>query len=216
MKSEMFRSFENNDIKEIKSRLEANPGLANAGVKLSDEDGKGGHPLHRICDAVFAKNISDEQAIAIAKIFIHHGANIDGYLAEGDLNTPLIAAASLAGEKLGLFFIEQGADIFYAPRSGDGSTALHWAAFCGKDRLVARLIKTGAHVNQLDTAYHSTPCGWAVHVLESDKADHANQLSCVKLLLKAGTDHNLLYPASLQYLWNAAQADPELKALLNK
>lgn len=215
MKSDMFKLFENNDLEQIKSKLEANPGLANAGVKLSDEDGKGGHPLHRVCDAVFAKNISDEQAIAIARVFLLYGANIDGYMAEGDLNTPLIAAAGLAGEKLGIFYIEQGADIFYAPES-DGGTALHWAAFCGKDQLVARLIEAGAHINQLDTAYQSTPCGWAVHALESGESDNDNQLGCVKLLLKAGTDQSLLYPGSLEYLRDIANTDPELKALLDK
>ncbi|HVX00172.1 MAG TPA: ankyrin repeat domain-containing protein [Candidatus Babeliaceae bacterium] len=136
-------------------------------------------------------------------------------MAEGDLNTPLIAAAALNAEKLGIFYIEHGANIFYAPES-DGGTALHWAAFCGRDQLVARLIKAGAHINQLDTAYHSTPCGWAIHVLESGESDNTNQLTCVKMLLKAGTDPNLLYPASLKYLQDAANTDRELNALLDK
>ncbi|HVX00173.1 MAG TPA: hypothetical protein VHA52_07050 [Candidatus Babeliaceae bacterium] len=39
----MFKLFENNDLKQIRNELQTNPGLANAGVKLSDKDGKGGH-----------------------------------------------------------------------------------------------------------------------------------------------------------------------------
>ena len=103
--------------------------------------------------------------------------------------------------------------IFYAPKS-DGGTALHWAAFCGKDQLVAKLIQAGAIVNQLDTAYNSTACGWAIHALESGETVVSNQLDCAKLLLRAGTDQSLLYPGSLNYLREVAETDPELKALL--
>jgi ankyrin repeat protein len=204
----------NYDLKELRELLSADPGLADEGVTLDDNpNARGGHPLHRICDAVFAKKITDEQAIEIAKIFLEYGSNIDGYMSQGDNNTPLIAAASLGGEKLGLFYIEQGANIFYTPIS-DGATALHWAAFCGRDKLVEKLIEKGANINQLDTNYHSTPCGWAIHVLESGDTDLLNQLNCVKLLLKAGTDKSLIYPGSLEYLQNAAKTDAELRALI--
>jgi hypothetical protein len=47
--------------------------------------------------------------------------------------------------------IEQGADIFYA--GGDGAAALHWGAFCGKDKLVAALIAKGAKIDQPDTTF---------------------------------------------------------------
>ncbi|HVV56133.1 MAG TPA: ankyrin repeat domain-containing protein [Mucilaginibacter sp.] len=211
---EMFELIKGNDLDRLREALTANPALVNEGVTLDNRPAKGGHPLHRICDAVFARKITDEQAIAIAKIFMEHGSDIDGYMSQGDNNTPLIAAASLGGEKLSLFYIEHGANIFYAPQN-DGATALHWAAFCGRDKLVERLIEKGADINRLDTNYHSTPCGWAIHVLESADTDNpGNQLSCVKLLLKAGTDKKLLYPGSIKYLEDVAEADPELKKLL--
>jgi hypothetical protein len=217
MQKDLFDLIVNNDLDGLREALTANPELANEGV-VWKIDGKinpaKAHPLHRICDAVFANKISDIQAIEIAKIFLEHGANIDGFMERGDLNTPLIAAASLNAEQLGLFYIGQGANIFYAP-SSDGGTALHWAAFCGKDQLVEKLIEKSANVNQLDTSYHSTPCGWAIHVLESDETDNLyNQLACIKLLLKAGTDKSLLYPGSLEYLQRTAENDPELKTLL--
>jgi hypothetical protein len=217
MKADLFDLIVNNNPEGLKAALTANPELANQGVAFNI-NGKinpaKGHPLHRICDAVFANKISDEQAIAMAKILLEHGANIDGFMALGDNNTPLIAAASLHAEQLGLFYIEKGANILYAPAS-DGGTALHWAAFCGKDKLVEKLIEKGANVNQLDTAYHSTPCGWAIHVLESGDTDNLHhQLTCIKLLLKAGTDKSLLYSGSVKYLQDAAKTDPELKTLL--
>jgi len=217
MQTNLFDLIVKNDLEGINAALSANPELANEGVTLNI-DGKinsaKGHPLHRICDAVFAGKIADERAIAIAKIFLQHGANIDGFMARNDNNTPLIAAASLHAEQLGLFYIEQGANIFYTPPS-DGGTALHWAAYCGRDQLVGKLIEKGANVNQLDTSYQSTPCGWAIHLLESGETGNLrHQLACIKLLLKAGTDKSLIYPGSLEYLRGAAKDDAELKTLL--
>lgn len=213
MPNKLFKLFKKNDLSGLRKAFAANPALANEGVALDNNPAKG-HPLHRICDAVFAKKITDGQAIEIAKIFLEHGANIDGFMANGDNNTPLIAAASLHAEKLGIFYIEHGADVHYVPKS-DGATALHWAAFCGRDKLVGKLIENGANVNQLDTNYHSTPCGWAIHVLESgDTGNLYHQLDCIKLLLKAGMDKSLIYPGSFEYLQNIAKNDPELKAML--
>lgn len=217
MQSDLFDLIVNNDLDGITATLAANPELANEGLawKINGKINPAkGHPLHRICDAVFANKITDSEAIEIAKILLKYGADINGFMAQNDLNTPLIAAAGLNAEQLGLFYIEKGANIFYAP-SGDGATALHWASFCGKDQLVEKLIEKSAKVNQLDTNYHSTPCGWAIHVLESGETDNLhNQLTCIKLLLKADTDKSLLYPGSLQYLKDAAESDPELKTLL--
>src|SRR5580698_3276284 len=116
MQNDLFNLFQNYDLKGIRDLLAANPGLVNEGVPLPNNTRKG-HPLHRICDAVFANKISDDQAIEIAKIFLEYGADIDGYMAQGDNNTPLIAAASLHAEKLGIFYIEHGANIHYAPKS---------------------------------------------------------------------------------------------------
>ncbi|MBV8389440.1 MAG: ankyrin repeat domain-containing protein [Mucilaginibacter sp.] len=217
MQTDLFDLIVNNDLDGLRAALLANSELANEGVTLKI-DGKinprKGHPLHRICDAVFANKITDNQAVGIAKIFLEYGADINGFMTHGDDNTPLIAAASLHAEQLGLFYIEKGANIFYAPPS-DGGTALHWAAYCGRDKLVEKLIEKSANVNQLDTSYHSTPLGWAIHILESGETNNLhNQVACIKLLLKAGTNKSLLYQGSIEYLRNMAKTDPELKILL--
>src|SRR5580700_7228829 len=172
MANKMFELIGSNDQKQIRKILVENPNLANEGVACNDNIfSKKGHPLHRLCDAVFAKKITDEQAIEIAKILLEFGANIDGYKSLGDNNTPLIAASSLNAEKSGIFYIEQGADIFYAAKS-DGATALHWAAFCGMDKLVEELIRKGANINQPDNSFNSTPAGWAIHALISKDNDN--------------------------------------------
>lgn len=202
------------DLQPLREVLTANPGLANTGIPCSDDQPEMlGHPLHRICDAVFSKIITDEEAIAIAKLLLEFGADIHGYQSQGDKNSPLIAAASLHAEKLGMFFIQQGADIGYADH--DGATALHWAAFCGRDQLVAALIAARANIDQEDTAFNSTPIGWAVHTLTSgDSGNQHQQLACVKLLLKAGADKKRLATDTLEYLHGIAADDNELQSLL--
>lgn len=210
---DLFKLISNNDLDGLRKALAADPALANEGVVLPDNEAKG-HPLHRICDAMFAKKITDEQAMEIAKLFLESGANIDGFMAQGDNNTPLIAAASLHAEKLGIFYIEHGANIYYTPKS-DGATALHWAAYCGRDKLVKKLIDSHAEIDQRDTSFNGTPTDWAAHALKSDDTVNLfNQLNCVKLLLKAGANKNLLDINTIKYLQDTADNDTELKALI--
>jgi uncharacterized protein len=187
MENNILKLIGDKDYTEIRKILSANPELANEGVPLNnDPDAKKGHPLHRICDAVFENKITDEQAVEIAKIFLACGANINGYQSFGDNNTPLIAAASLHAEKLGIFYIDEGADIFYADKS-HGATALHWAAHCGRDKLVQKLIEQGAKVNQRDNSFDGTPLDWVIHILRSSDGNNLfHQKECIKLLINAG------------------------------
>jgi len=216
MQNELFKLALEKDFDGIEQYVSQHPEVVNEGVPL---DGKPhspkGHPLHRICDAVFAGKITDEDAIVVAKILLAHGADIDGYKAAGDNNTPLIAASSLLAEKLGIFYIKQGADIFYAdPR--DGATALHWASYCGRDKLVAKLIEAGADINLPDKSYCSTPMGWALHALANEKTSNLyHQQECVKLLVKAGADLSLLDESATQYLHDVAENNAELKSLIS-
>ncbi|HLX93780.1 MAG TPA: ankyrin repeat domain-containing protein [Puia sp.] len=188
MTESLFQLFKERNLDKIRKALDANPSLSNEGVGLGDTGPYKGHPLHRLCDAVFAGKISDEEAIEVARILLEHGSNVDGYKSSGDLNTPLIAASSLHAEKLGIFYIDSGADIFYAdPR--DGATALHWASFCGRDQLVEKLVKNGANINQRDKTYHGTPLSWAVHILKDpDAGNMHHQRECILILLGAGAE----------------------------
>ncbi len=72
--------IENKDYEVIRRLLSNNPNLANEGITIPYDSkcASKAHPLHRICDAVFAKKNTDEEAIEIAKILLEFGANIDG------------------------------------------------------------------------------------------------------------------------------------------
>ncbi len=217
MNHEMKTLVENKNYEGIRQLLTNNPTLANEGITIPYDNRctTKAHPLHRICDAVFAKKITDEEAIEIAKILLDFGANIDGDKTKENQDTPLLAAASLHAEKLGIFYIDKGADIYYAGRQ-DGATALHWAAFCGRDKLVERLIREKAAIDQRDTAYDSTPLVWAIQPLKTgDTFNTYHQVSCIKLLLKAGADITALNDETIQYLHLLAKDDLELKDLLN-
>lgn len=184
----------------LKQLLADNPNLANEGITIPYDFlcQIKAHPLHRICDAVFAGKITDEESVRIAKIFLDYGANIDGDKNKHD-GTPLLAAASLHAEQVGIFYIENGADIHYT--YNDGASALHWAAFCGRDKLVARLIKANAAIDEPDLEHKSTPLGWALHALmTNDKLNTLNQLSCIKLLMQAGADTEKLNKETNEYL----------------
>jgi len=83
-------------------------------------------------------------------VLIDAGADLDYQRSREDgkrSDTPLIGAASLGAEDVGLRLLAAGAkpDI----RGLFGETALHWAAMLGEDRLVAELIR-GSNVNLRD------------------------------------------------------------------
>ncbi len=207
--------IEDKNYTELNQLLADNPNLANEGITIPYDFlcRIKAHPLHRICDAVFAGKITDEEAVRIAKIFLDNGANIDGDKSKHE-GTPLLAAASLHAEQVGIFYIENGVDILYTYKN-DGASALHWAAFCGRDKLVNNLIKAKAVIDEPDLEHKSTPLGWALHALmTNDKLNTLNQLSCIKLLLQAGADTEKLNKETDDYLKELAEGDLELQKLL--
>lgn len=198
----------------LRGALAGNPELANDGITIPYDFvcRTKAHPLHRICDAVFAHKITDEEAISLAKVFLEYGANINGF----NDGSPLLAAASLHAEQLGIFYIENGADINITDANDDAS-ALHWAAFCGRDKLVDKLITSNANLDKPDRTYQSTPLGWAIHCLSSnDRGNRHNQLACIKLLLQAGAEIEKLSIEARENLFSYADKDPELKSMLPK
>lgn len=178
------------DYEGIRKALQENPALANEGIPCLDENPARAHPLHRVCDGVINGLYSDEEALAMAKIFLEFGADIDGGNMIDKHDTPLIAAASLHAEKTGIYYVERGADIFH--RGTHGGTALHWAAWVGRDQLVKVLIEKGAAIDQRCIDFEGTPLLWAVHgYKQGGGRNKHNQVECVKLLLAAGADKSM-------------------------
>ncbi|MEC5144971.1 ankyrin repeat domain-containing protein [Chitinophaga sp. 212800010-3] len=180
----------NKDYEGIKKALTENPSLANEGIPFDEENTTKAHPLHRICDAVFAHTITDKEGVEIARIFLAYGANVNGYeLTEGH-DTPLTAAASLHAEEVGILYIENGAAIHHP--GCHGGTALHWAAWVGRDKLVERLIREKAAINKRCTDFKGTPLLWAIHGFKhGGSGNRHHQLECARLLINAGADKTI-------------------------
>jgi ankyrin repeat protein len=117
------------------------------------------HPLHYVCDKLFDATLDAETALALVEILLEAGANVNGDASNRE--TPLIGAASLNAEEIGILLLHAGA----SPNSigSGGETALHWAAHQGLHRLVARLLAAGADVNLKDKRFNGTPLDWAEH-----------------------------------------------------
>lgn len=206
--------IEQKDVDGLRKLLTDNPGLANEGITIPFDFVclTKAHPLHRICDAVFARKMTDEEAITLAKVFLDFGADINGY----NDGSPLLAAASLHAEQIGIFYIDNGADINITD-DNDNASALHWATFCGLDKLVDKLIKSKAIIDKPDKTHQSTPLGWAIHCLSSnDRGNLHNQLACIKLLIQAGADINKLSLEAIENLHSISDNDPELKTILTQ
>lgn len=178
------------DYKAISDALANDRNLANQGIPYDDLNPVQAHPLHRICDDVFTNKYTDDEAVEIAKIFLSHGANVNGNQLMEKHDTPLIAAASLHADQVAMFYIENGAYINHA--GTHGGTALHWAAWCGRSKVVKKLIEEGAEINKLCIDFQATPLFWAVLGLKrGDKKDFHNHLECVKLLVQSGAERNI-------------------------
>lgn len=126
----------------------------------------------------------------MAKIFLEYGANVNGNEPAEKTDTPLTAAASLHADETGILYIENGADIHHA--GCHGGTALHWAAWTGRDQLVSRLLQEGATVNKRCIDFRGTPLLWAIHGFKNGGEENRhNQLECARLLIAAGADKTI-------------------------
>ena len=178
----------NKDYAGIRKAISANPKLASEGIMLEGETTNKAHPLHRICDFVFSKKLTDEEAVKIAQIYLEFGADVNGYPLVIMKDTPLLAASSLHADLVAVLYINHQANIHH--QGCHGGTALHWASWCGRDMLVKRLISEVAIIDKRCIDFQSTPLFWAVKSYE-ESADKLHQLECIKLLIHAGADKDI-------------------------
>ena len=141
------------------------------------------HPLHYVSDMRFEGRLQSGKELPLMEALIQAGANVD-FQRNGEGDTPLIGAASLGAEEVGLRLLGAGAKPWL--RGLFGETALHWAALLGEDRLAERLIEN-VDPNLKDEKYKSSSLGWAVHGWCNPPAgNHGRQLEVVRLLVAAG------------------------------
>ena len=211
----MKKLIDNKDLKGIEQALSNNPDLANEGIPYDNVNTTKAHPLHRICDGVFSGKYSDEDAVKMAKIFLENGANINGNELIEKQDTPLLAAASLHADQVAIFYIENGADVNHA--GCHGGTALHWAAWCGRDKVVRKLIEEGAEINKKCIDFKATPLFWAVHGLKNGGTNSVrDSLECIKILIQSGADKNIPNSEGKTVFDLLNDEDLELKEQLNE
>lgn len=175
-------------ITEIETLLASDTSLLDKPIPLPNNEAVA-HPLHRLCDAVWGKSIPEKDAVAIANMMIDKGAHINGFAQPGH-DSPLTAACSLRCDELALLYIDRGANIHHP--GCYGGTALHWAAWCGRDRVLKKLLEEQAEVNRLCTEFKSTPLFWALHGYRfGDAENQHHQYECAQLLIEHGADRSI-------------------------
>lgn len=200
------------DIGELEKLLAVYPHLAFEDVALPGNIALA-HPPHRICDAVFQNCYSEETGRKLAEVFIKYGAsvNIDPQVIK---DSPLTAACSLRCDDLALFYIEHGASIDH--RGCHGGTALHWSAWCGRDKILRKLMTMNPAIDQRCIDFKSTPLFWAIHGYKFGGLENRHhQIDCARILLENGADASIpnfegYLPAQL-----SGPNDNELFALFN-
>lgn len=201
------------DYKGIEQALTENSGLANEGIPYDELNTVNAHPLHRICDRVFSEIITDEEGVEIAKLFLKHRANINGDGLIEKKDTPLLAASSLHADQVAIYYIEKGADIHHG--GCHGGTALHWAAWTGRPKVVQRLVNEGAEINRLCIDFKATPLFWAIHGFKNEGYNSLEDcLGCVRILLRAGADKKIPNGNGYSIFDMLSENDMELNKLL--
>src|SRR5258708_22323334 len=134
-------AIRNGDADTLRRLLIKDSSWANALVHWGENDCVLTHPLHYISDMLFEGTLQKGRELPLVEALILAGADLDFQRNREDgkkSDTPLIGAASLAAEEVGLRLVDAGARPEL--RGLFGETALHWAALLGEYRLAGRLI----------------------------------------------------------------------------
>src|SRR5579862_5029714 len=145
------------DIDALRLLLAEDSSRANALISWGTTNPCLTHPLHFVSDMLFEGTLKKGKELPLVDALIQAGSNLD-FQSERKADTPLIGAASLGAEDVGIRLLDAGARPEI--RGIFGETALHWAALLGEDRLVERLIPD-SDVNLEDAKYNSSSLGWA-------------------------------------------------------
>jgi hypothetical protein len=180
---DMKTALLNGDVDALRQLLSEDSSRADELIRWGTNHRVHTHPLHYVSDLLFEGKLSKGLELPLIDALIEAGSNLD-FQRDGRGDTPLIGAASLGAEEVGLRLLDAGAKSDL--RGMFGETALHWAALLGEDRLAERLI-AGADLNLKDEKYHSPPLGWAIHGWCNPPAGNkGRQREVASLLVAAG------------------------------
>lgn len=160
MSATVKTALESGDAAALRSLLSNHPDRADELIVWGENGKNRTHPLHYVCDMLFNGTLPEGREMALVEALLDAGADVDFQL-DAKRDTPLIGAASLHAEDVGIRLIEAGARP--DATGGFGETALHWAAHEGLERLAGRLIAAGAPLEVHDLNWNATPLGWALH-----------------------------------------------------
>jgi len=164
--------------------LSEQPLLSNTPIAFGPANQQRCLPLHYVCDAVFEGSISATAGLELAECLIKYGALVNGD-PEVQLDTPLISAASLYCEDIGLALLGHGAVVH--PRGTHGGTAVHWAAWTGSAKLLDAMLQLDPPLEDQSNKFKATPLEWAIDGATTGKSrNHRQQDLCIRLLRRAG------------------------------
>lgn len=199
-------AIQNGDADALRELLSEDASRANELIQWGNKNKCLTHPLHFIADMLFAGTLQRGKELPLVEALIEVGADLN-FNRNGEGETPLIGAASLGAENVGLRLLDAGARPEILGMFGE--TALHWASMLGEDRLVARLTQ-GCDVNLKDEKYHSPPLGWALHGwCDPPAGNQGRQIEVVAQLVAAGAT---VEPGML--LSHKVRSSPEMLAAL--
>jgi hypothetical protein len=201
-------AIRNGDAAALTTLLAEDPTRSNALISWGGDQRILTHPLHFVCDMLFQGKLKRGVELPLIDALIHSGADLD-FQHNGKGDTPLIGAASLASEDVGLRLLDAGANpkllgIF-------SETALHWAAMLGEEKLAQALIPI-SDIDLKDAQYLSPPLGWAIHgCYNAPNGNQGRQREVAALLVSAGAT---VEPNWLQS--DNVRNDPAMLAVLTK
>jgi uncharacterized protein len=206
--AKMKQAIQEGDAVALRRMLDEDASLANELVRWGKDDSLHTHPLHFVSDMLFAGTLKRGVDLRLIDALIEAGADLD-FQRTPQSDTPLIGAASLGAEDVGIRLLDAGAKP--ALRGIFGETALHWAALLGEVRLAARLI-AGSELELKDTRYNSPPLGWAIFGRYNPPSGNlGKQAEVAAVLVAAGAR---IDPAWLES--EHVRADPLMLAALGK
>ena len=201
-------AIENGDAEGLRRLLNEQRSRANELIRWGTNNVCVTHPLHFVCDMLFQGTLPKDAGVPLVEALIDAGSDLNFQCVREDgkkSDTPLIGAASLGAEDVGIRLLDAGARPEL--RGLFGEMALHWAALLGQSRLAARLIE-GSDLNLKDDRYQSPPLGWAIHGWTNPAAGNCGrQRDVVILLVSEGAVVG-------SELLDSARANPEILAAL--
>src|SRR5436309_121667 len=101
-------AIRNGDAEALCRLLAEDPSRANALVRWGTNDCVLTHPLHYVSDVLFEGTLKRGKELPLVEALIRAGADLD-FQRNGKSDTPLIGAASLGAEAVGLALLDAGA-----------------------------------------------------------------------------------------------------------